>query len=152
MISASLSLSLPRAGWKSTSTPRSLKICTAADERASEMRTLGMTASRCLGQCGFGFRESPIQPRGQRLDVATLHCRATPAAQAGRCSPAEGATVGDASLFEQTGQGLGERRLVIAGEPRNRRVDDLQADRGIGAPCVIFCEVIDPRRDGNPVV
>src|SRR5712691_7532672 len=42
MISASLSLSLPRLGWKSTSTPRSLKICTAAGESASEMRTLGL--------------------------------------------------------------------------------------------------------------
>src|SRR3954465_8170707 len=41
MISASLSLSLPRLGWKSTSTPRSLKICTAAGDSASEMRTLG---------------------------------------------------------------------------------------------------------------
>ena len=39
--SASFSLSLPSAGWKSTSMPRSLKICTAAGERASEMRTLG---------------------------------------------------------------------------------------------------------------
>src|SRR5215472_16472919 len=42
MISASLSLSLPRLGWKSTSTPRSLKICTAAGESASEMRTRGV--------------------------------------------------------------------------------------------------------------
>src|ERR1700752_2661634 len=41
MISASFSLSLPRFGWKSTSTPRSLKICTAAGDSASEMRTLG---------------------------------------------------------------------------------------------------------------
>src|SRR4051812_27978509 len=41
MISASLSLSLPRLGWKSTSTPRSLKICTAAGDSASEMRTFG---------------------------------------------------------------------------------------------------------------
>src|ERR1700686_3982423 len=41
MISASLSLSLPRLGWKSTSMPRSLKICTAAGDSASEMRTLG---------------------------------------------------------------------------------------------------------------
>ena len=38
---ASFSLSLPRLGWKSTSTPRSLKICTAAGDSASEMRTLG---------------------------------------------------------------------------------------------------------------
>src|SRR5438270_13628929 len=42
MISASFSLSLPRLGWKSTSTPRSLKICTAAGDRASEIRTLGL--------------------------------------------------------------------------------------------------------------
>src|SRR4029079_16127641 len=41
MISASFSLSAPSFGWKSTSTPRSLKICTAAGERASEMRTRG---------------------------------------------------------------------------------------------------------------
>ena len=42
--SASLSLSLPSLGWKSTSTPRSAKICTAAGESASEIRTLGRTA------------------------------------------------------------------------------------------------------------
>src|SRR4029079_6889866 len=41
MISASLSLSLPRLGWKSTSMQRSLKICTAAGESASEKRTMG---------------------------------------------------------------------------------------------------------------
>jgi hypothetical protein len=39
--SASFSLSPPSLGWKSTSRPRSLKICTAAGESASEMRTLG---------------------------------------------------------------------------------------------------------------
>ncbi len=42
---ASFSLSLPRLGWKSTSTPRSLKICTAAGESASEMRTRGAMVS-----------------------------------------------------------------------------------------------------------
>src|ERR1700710_3232198 len=41
MISASLSLSLPRLGWKSTSMPRSVKVCAAAGDSASEMRTLG---------------------------------------------------------------------------------------------------------------
>jgi hypothetical protein len=45
--SASFSLSAPSFGWKSTSTPRSLKICTAAGERASEMRTLGGMARTC---------------------------------------------------------------------------------------------------------
>src|ERR1700678_4102585 len=42
MVSPSLSLSLPRLGWKSTSMPRSLKICTAAGDNASEIRTLGL--------------------------------------------------------------------------------------------------------------
>src|ERR1700720_2527792 len=42
MMPASLSLSLPRSGWKSTSTPRSLKIWTDASESASEMRTRGV--------------------------------------------------------------------------------------------------------------
>src|SRR5262245_41049587 len=41
MTAASFSLSPPRAGWNSTSMPRSRKICTAAGERASEMRTFG---------------------------------------------------------------------------------------------------------------
>src|SRR5437868_13902860 len=49
MISASLSLSLPRLGWKSTSTPRSLKIWTAAGDSASEMRTLGFVIGMILG-------------------------------------------------------------------------------------------------------
>ena len=44
MVSASLSLSLPRLGWNSTSTPRSLKICTAAGDNASEIRTRAVMA------------------------------------------------------------------------------------------------------------
>ncbi|EBA13613.1 hypothetical protein RCCS2_06989 [Roseobacter sp. CCS2] len=39
--SSSFALSLPRSGWKSTSMPRSLKICTAAGESLSEISTLG---------------------------------------------------------------------------------------------------------------
>src|SRR5262245_7646173 len=42
---ASCSLSAPSLGWKSTVIPRSLKICTAAGESASEMRTLGDMAA-----------------------------------------------------------------------------------------------------------
>src|ERR1700678_345958 len=41
---ASFSLSLPRLGWKSTSTPRSLNICRAAGESASEISTRGVIA------------------------------------------------------------------------------------------------------------
>ncbi len=40
--SRSASLSLPRFGSKRTSTPRSRKICTAASDSASEMRTTGL--------------------------------------------------------------------------------------------------------------
>src|SRR3984957_1013397 len=61
MISASLSLSLPRLGWKSTSMPRSLKICTAAGDNASEMRTLGLDMGVFLHPPleGEGRREAP---------------------------------------------------------------------------------------------
>src|ERR1700732_2237676 len=58
MISASLSLSLPRLGWKSTSMPRSLKICTAAGDNASEMRTLGLD----MGV----FLHPPLEGEGRR--------------------------------------------------------------------------------------
>src|SRR6202022_4972988 len=57
MISASLSLSLPRLGWKSTSMPRSRKICTAAGDKASEMRTLG------LGMRYVSFEKMKRRPR-----------------------------------------------------------------------------------------
>src|SRR3954454_14098342 len=52
MIAASFSLSLPRLGWKSTSTPRSLKICTAAGDSASEMRTRGLDIELILCKRG----------------------------------------------------------------------------------------------------
>src|SRR5262249_2590313 len=52
---ASRSLSLPSLGWKSTWTPRSLKICTAAGESASEMRTLG-----AMGRCSCRLANSRI--------------------------------------------------------------------------------------------
>src|SRR5579864_9851604 len=65
MIAASFSLSLPRLGWKSTSTPRSLKICTAAGDSASEMSTLGFVMDvtfqyreRLPGQSAL-WREEP---------------------------------------------------------------------------------------------
>ena len=45
MISASRAGSLPSFGWKSTSTPRSRKICTAASESSSEMSTFGIGRS-----------------------------------------------------------------------------------------------------------
>src|SRR5438046_10037224 len=61
-IAASFSLSLPRLGWKSTSTPRSLKICTAAGERASEMRTFGLD----IGVLPEEFLEEAVLSGGDR--------------------------------------------------------------------------------------
>src|SRR5215218_3723039 len=91
MIWASFSLSLPRSGWKSTSMPRSLKIWTAAGERASEMRTRGavMTVPRDAGsggqvQLGPGLGVGPVEPGKESLDVGRLDRRAAPDAQARR--------------------------------------------------------------------
>src|ERR1700759_3779693 len=73
MISASLSLSLPRLGWKSTSMPRSLKICTAAGESASEMRTLGLDMVSILrNEKVWQSNPSPLVGEGQRLSEALL--------------------------------------------------------------------------------
>src|SRR5690348_3148455 len=75
MISASLSLSLPRLGWKSTSMPRSLKICTAAGESASEMRTfgldIGVLPEEFLEEAGFGGgdRNSGTQSGRERAAI-----------------------------------------------------------------------------------
>src|ERR1700733_14062280 len=72
MMAASFSLSLPRLGWKSTSMPRSLKICTAAGDSASEMSTLGFVMvvtfeyRECLPGRSANWREEPgsILPDG----------------------------------------------------------------------------------------
>src|SRR5450830_1995823 len=132
MSSASLSLSLPRLGWKSTSMPRSLKICTAAGDSESEMRTLGMAmtallnwfsyrhlsplagrgikGSRRFRQRGFGLAERPIEPGRERLDVARLYRRPAPDAQARRRVAVIGDVVGDAFFLQQACEDLGETR------------------------------------------
>src|SRR5215210_8160240 len=95
MISASFSLSLPRLGWKSTSIPRSLKICTAAGDKASEMRTLGLDigAFPSPSPGGEGRREAPgwgeavdMKFRVRRIGERSPH----PAAPAVRRPPPPG--------------------------------------------------------------
>src|ERR1022692_4567797 len=174
--SASLSLSLPRLGWKSTSMPRSLKICTAAGESASEMRTLGMAiaaffewvcwsssppargggggkivALRRLRQRGFGLSEGPVEPGRERLDVARFRRRPAPDAQARRGVAVIGDVVGDAFLLEQAGERLGERRLFVGRQPGHRRIDHLQAHRGVRTLARVVGEMGDPRRGRDPV-
>ena len=74
MIAASFSGSFPSLGWKSTSTPRSRKICTAASDNSSEMSTLGMSCSswRTLGSA-LEFRMSGgLSARGGGKDQPAL--------------------------------------------------------------------------------
>src|ERR1043166_5437988 len=112
MISASWSLS--RLGLTTVSTPRSAKICTAAGESLSEMRTRGaMAASRRFAQCVLALRERPIEPRGERLDVGGLDGRAAPYAQARRRVAIESDVVGDAFLLERRRHATGEGRLCV---------------------------------------
>src|SRR5215510_7985442 len=131
MTSASFSLSAPSFGWKSTSTPRSLKICTAAGESASEIRTLGRMlrplllsssakaglacathdrswcgTSRRLRQRVLGLGEGPVEPQGERLDIGALHRRAAPDAQARRRITISIDVVGDALLLQRGGDAL----------------------------------------------
>src|SRR5215472_574848 len=130
---ASFSLSAPSFGWKSTSTPRSRKICTAAGERASEMRTRGVMASRRLQQRVLASGKRPVEPERERLDIGALDGRAAPDAQAGRCVAVGIDVVGDAFLLQRGGHALDERGLRLGRKPADRGVDHLQADRGVGA-------------------
>ena len=143
---ASLSLSLPRLGWKSTSTPRSLKIWTAAGDKASEMSTRGAMVvarrlvvvfrgnraavvrrrleSRRLGQRILSLGERPVEPLGESLDVARFDRRAAPDAQARRSVAVVGDVVAGAFLLDRGREVLGEGRLRLDGKPGDRRIDD----------------------------
>src|SRR5262245_49483228 len=176
MTSASFSLSAPSFGWKSTSTPRSLKICTAAGESASEIRTLGRMlrplllsssakaglacathdrswcgTSRRLRQRVLGLGEGPVEPQGERLDIGALHRRAAPDAQARRRITIRVDVVGDALFLQRGGDALDERRLRLGGKFSHRRIDDLQAHRRVRAQRRIPGEEFDPRRRCHPV-
>src|ERR1019366_197048 len=89
-------------GLLSISTPRSLKMATAAGESLSAIRTLGMRVSGngdkeksrrlsrtgidsgSLGGAGLDLGEGPVEPGRQRLDVGLVHGGAAPDAQARR--------------------------------------------------------------------
>src|SRR5437899_2501135 len=151
--SASFSLSAPSFGWKSTATPRSRKICTAAGESASEIRTLGdiEEVSRRLAQRVLAARECPIEPKRERLDVGALDGRAAPDAQSRRRIAIGVDVVGDALLLQRSGNALDERRLRVRRKLADRGIDHLQADRGVGTDRRILGQELDPRRDGDPI-
>src|ERR1700687_611146 len=172
MISASLSLSLPRLGWKSTSMPRSLKICTAAGDNASEMRTLGLdmggflenmkclarragthTPRRRLWAPGPAAKvplcrgeEWPGDPLRQQSDVLCCHRLAAPDTEAGRLIAVMREIVAGAFLLHQSHQLLGEVRLRVRCQRRDRGIDHLHAHRSVGTHSRILCQEIDPRR------
>src|SRR5580658_9464056 len=127
MAAASLSLSLPRLGWKSTSTPRSLKMATAAGDSASEIRTLGAIGLRSLRQRGLGLGVGPVEPQRQRLDVAALHGRAAPHPQTRRRIAIGVDVVGYGLFLERGGDAFDEGGLRVCGKPRYRRIDHFQA-------------------------
>src|SRR5271165_2275585 len=141
MILASSSLSSP--GLTSTSTPRSLKMATAAEESLSEMRTRGAmgnprmrrrfgrdlrrkgrkegaqpararaTTSGRLGELHLLDRKGVVEPGGQRLDVVGLDGRPAPYAQARRRVAIGADVVGDLLLFQEARERLGERALPV---------------------------------------
>src|SRR5690606_5498571 len=151
MISARRAGSLPSLGWKSTSTPRSRKICTAASERASEMRTLGTGfvsgltyVSGKAGSGGAGSREGPIEPRQQRLNVRGIDRGAAPDAQARRRVAITTDVVGGPLGFQQLRHALDEIALTRVVEGCDPGIGETQADGGVRACCRAGDEVLDP--------
>src|SRR5215213_2606163 len=110
MISASLSLSLPRLGWKSTSTPRSLKICTAAGDSASEMRTLGLDIWCDPSHPpleGEGRREAPGWGETVDTNSACVGCgEITPPRRPLRARRDDQAAFGSAALISANAQSI----------------------------------------------
>ena len=82
---ASLSLSLPRFGWKSTVTPRSLNIWTAAGESASEIRTRGLMGRSFKVSASSAACGEMVAGLFRRPGAARSSCR-RPAAAARRYS------------------------------------------------------------------
>src|SRR6188472_4245713 len=116
MISASLSLSLPRLGWKSTSTPRSLKICTAAGESASEMRTLGLDIGAILHTLPWRGMVGAQRRGGVKLSMRTLRASGAeksphPDAPFGCVDPPPPGEGDELSRLRQRGPGFDERPI-----------------------------------------
>ena len=83
---ASLSLSLPRLGWKSTVTPRSLNIWTAAGESASEIRTRGLMGdplgsahpAQHVGKRWQAFFGGPVRLAAHAVGLQERHAEIVP--------------------------------------------------------------------------
>src|SRR3984885_6986296 len=96
----------------------------------------GMTAWIALSrlpQRVLGLGVGPVEPVRQRFHVGALDGRAAPDAQARRCVPIGIDVEGDAFLVERGRQPFDESRLRFRGKPGDRRIDDLQTNRCVGA-------------------
>ena len=143
-------LSLSRPGLTSTSTPRSLKISTAAGESLSEMSTRGVMVKSLWRLPGVGAkrgcrRSADARAPSPRIGAATQAALASFAFSSRRPSRATASAprcrrvstvaphqmrrpgrrvaigvdvVGDAFLFEQRGELLGERGLRLGRQAR----------------------------------
>src|ERR1019366_2634367 len=87
--------------------------------------------------------EGPVQPRGERFEIRDLDRAAAPDAQARRRFAIGGGVEGHIFLFQKVGELLGELRLAGRRQGRDARIDDLQADPGIGARLRILGEEVD---------
>src|SRR6266511_3797753 len=113
--------------------------------------TLWVRTSRRLRQRVFALGEGPIEPQCERFDIRALHRRTAPDAQAWRRIAIGVDVVGDVLLLQRGSDAFHERRLRVGGKLCHRRVDDLQAYRGVGAQGRIAGQKLDPRRRRDPV-
>ena len=128
-----------------------VSLCAIVTTRRMGPRLRGDDELGRLCQRVLGLGERPVEPERERLDVVRLHGRAAPDAQAGRRVAVGVYVVGDALLFERGGEALHERGLRVRRELEHRRIDHLQADRGVGADRRVLGEKVDPGRTRDPV-
>ena len=90
--------------------------------RYAAFGSAALASAKAQSSQGVSASTSPVSDR-----------RAAPDAQARRRVAVIGDVVGDAFLLQQAGERLGERRLFVGRQPRHRRIDHLQAHRGVRA-------------------
>ena len=93
----------------------------------------------------------PVEPGTERGDIGGVDRRAAPDAKAGRRIAVVAEVVTRAFLLHERSEALRERRLRIGRKRRDRRIDDLEAHRRVGADFRLAREEVDPRGLRGPV-
>src|SRR5690242_8872819 len=120
------SSSFVRPVFTSASTPRSLKIATAAGDKESEIKTLGMCSPV------LHLLKGPIEPGRQRLQIRSIDGRAAPNAQSRRRRTITANVQRDALLLEHAGDLCCGRGLRVFRKRREPGIDNLQTHAGVG--------------------